>query len=542
MSFRMFSYFCQLIFTESDLIENPKCNGVFIELHPSKIAQLKENYVIFDEELKVEKLQDSLVFAFPLLMFRNNKEDFYLPLFIVDLPEKFLITSPFTGFSIAANNPDSVKVNISVLTNYFDVDADQIDENRNLIEMVSLICETPFEDFKSMYFGFIQWAKDRLDAKESLESKKHNSQKIIFQPNPDGLIYPLQSNDFNTNRDLEDFKHILSEIQTHGEQLVAQKYPLLDHYLNKIGDSQSVVKKHPVDRVKTYGLFESKYSLGRGQYQAIQAANITPFLPLIAVQGAPGTGKTTLFKSLIAQQITARAIAIIEDKDQSLNMLVCSTAIKAVDNVIADLKGEKFTQDLEWLWFHGGAKYKIDLEIQERLEPHIMRLKASDFNESEYLALKRQILASKAQIDAIAERYSKAFTDDCIAMINLPFTNWDYDCSTIALASRLSQYISSIDTKLDDQFKAQPYDEQLLKENILLLKQQSEGLLTKVKNMAKAKAHVKGLYAYWPKKFTTSQFSDWMLNKKVRGSFSGGVSKSMLKKSRLNFDKIEKCK
>ena len=166
----------------------------------------------------------------------------------------------------------------------------------------------------------------------------------------------------------------------------------------------------------------------------------------------------------------------------------------------------------------------------------------SDFNESEYLALKRQILASKAQIDAIAERYSKAFTDDCIAMINLPFTNWDYDCSTIALASRLSQYISSIDTKLDDQFKAQPYDEQLLKENILLLKQQSEGLLTKVKNMAKAKAHVKGLYAYWPKKFTTSQFSDWMLNKKVRGSFSGGVSKSMLKKSRLNFDKIEKCK
>lgn len=54
-------------------------------------------------------------------------------------------------------------------------------------------------------------------------------------------------------------------------------------------------------------------------------------------------GKTTLFKSLIAQQITARAIAIIEDKDQSLNMLVCSTAIKAVDNVIADLKREKFT-------------------------------------------------------------------------------------------------------------------------------------------------------------------------------------------------------
>lgn len=83
-----------------------------------------------------------------------------------------------------------------------------------------------------------------------------------------------------------------------------------------------------------------------------------------------------------------------------------------------------------------------------------MRLKASDFNESEYLALKRQILLNKrAQIDAIAERYSKAFTDDCIAMINLPFTNWDYDCSTIALASRLAS-ISSIDTKLDDQFKS----------------------------------------------------------------------------------------
>jgi hypothetical protein len=30
--------------------------------------------------------------------------------------------------------------------------------------------------------------------------------------------------------------------------------------------------------------------------------------------------------------------------------------------------------------------------------------------------------------------------------------------------------------------------------------------------------------------------------KTIRSKFAGGVSKSMLKKSRLNFDKIEKCK
>ena len=41
-----------------------------------------------------------------------------------------------------------------------------------------------------------------------------------------------------------------------------------------------------------------------------------------------------------------------------------------------------------------------------------------------------------------------------------------------------------------------------------------------------------------PSTFTMNGVTDLMTNSTV----SGGVSKSMLKKSRLNFDKIEKCK
>lgn len=88
----------------------------------------------------------------------------------------------------------------------------------------------------------------------------------------------------------------------------------------------------------TGGLFETQYPLGHGQMAAIQAINKDE--RLIAVQGAPGTGKTTLFKSLIAQQLVSRALSIADGKDQNFGMLVTSTAIKAVENIIDDLRND----------------------------------------------------------------------------------------------------------------------------------------------------------------------------------------------------------
>lgn len=505
---------CQIInFKDSDLNENTNSKGVFIELFPDQIAHLQEKYVIFDEESKCNKLIDELKFAFPLLSIYERNESFYLPLFIVDLPVDFLLKDDFTGFDISSNVPDMVKVNLAVLLNYFDVDTDEVDESRNILELMSLVCDQPFADFKSMYFGFLEWANERL------ATKNNNFKSISFAPHTHGLIYATQNDDLGTTRDLQDFKHILGEIES-DQHTIPKKYPLLNEYTTKNSGSTSIAVQDKVTLDTTYGLFESKYSLGRGQYQAIQAANVTPSLPLIAVQGAPGTGKTTLFKSLIAQQVSARAIAIIQGQDQNMNMLVCSTAVKAVDNVIADLKEDPFTQNLNWLWFHGGANTKIFNEIENRLKPHIEILSTTKFNNAEYSRLKIGILEAKTLIDLLSSNYLSAIEDLKQRKANVPFISTNTPLDDVSLRNELQRYFQHISKILDKQFKASTYDVSTLRNHAQKLKTKLPALRDQINQQNEALSHVQNLLAYWPKKFTPSQFSDWMLNKKVRGDFS----------------------
>lgn len=512
ISFKTLNKCQSVIFKDADLAENTKSNGVFIELPQHQIAQLKDKYVIFNEETKTEELTDTLAFAFPLLKINEKDGSFYLPLFVVDLPEEFLLKSA-TGFDIAANDPDCVKINLSVLTNYFDVAADQIDETRNLVDLVSFICDTTFPDFKSMYFGFLQWANEKLSA------KNNNFEKIHFETQANGVVFSLKVDDFATNRDLEDFKYILEEIGEHGENLVPQKYPLLHEYLIKQGKSESLVKQHASNLPKTYGLFESKYALGRGQYQAIQVANIKPTLPLIAVQGAPGTGKTTLFKSLIAQQVSERALAVIEGRDENLNMLVCSTAVKAVDNVIIDLKADPYTKDLNWLWFHGGANTKVQIEIQARLESHISALLEDKFDECKYNELKQKIQNKQKIINTLDLIYKDRLNYYNIAKQKIPFISPDTDLSPEVLDALLVEHQAKKASLLDNSYRGNASCEEFLREQSQLLLEQINQNSQQIHQIQEALEHTQHLLNYWPKKFTPSQFADWMQNKKVRGSF-----------------------
>jgi superfamily I DNA and/or RNA helicase len=101
------------------------------------------------------------------------------------------------------------------------------------------------------------------------------------------------------------------------------------HYQNNFSD----------DFIPYYGTNTKEYPLAKGQSEVLE--NYVKKQSLIAVIGAPGTGKTTLFKSIIANNITARALNIIfNNQDYNNMMLMTSTARKAVDNVIKDIEDE----------------------------------------------------------------------------------------------------------------------------------------------------------------------------------------------------------
>ncbi len=79
--------------------------------------------------------------------------------------------------------------------------------------------------------------------------------------------------------------------------------------------------------------------MAKGQSLVMHAINNGE--QLIPVVGAPGTGKTTLFKSIISNMITNRVLSIInEERDYSILSIVTSTANKAVNNIYEDLKYE----------------------------------------------------------------------------------------------------------------------------------------------------------------------------------------------------------
>ena len=129
--------------------------------------------------------------------------------------------------------------------------------------------------------------------------------------------------------------------------------------------------------------------------------------PVTAVQGPPGSGKTTLILHVIAQQVVKRALSLIEtDEDINNLTVVSSTNNKAVDNVI-----ERIDKELEGELFYlkGGSKKNIDSDggASEKLQEAINYFKSSNFDKNSYDSIKEQIQQIKDELLTEESNYLK---------------------------------------------------------------------------------------------------------------------------------------
>jgi hypothetical protein len=156
--------------------------------------------------------------------------------------------------------------------------------------------------------------------------------------------------------------------------------PLLSKYLNT-----EDFYKESFSFTPYFGADTFKYSLGEGQSQVLVESQKDKIL--IPVVGAPGTGKTTMFKSLIANSITKRALSIIENnKDYSNFTLLVSTANKAIDSVYSDILEE-----------NSMAKMFLILTSKNRTKESVSRI--SRFNIDNYIQYLNNKLISESIID-----------------------------------------------------------------------------------------------------------------------------------------------
>ena len=144
--------------------------------------------------------------------------------------------------------------------------------------------------------------------------------------------------------------------------------------------------------------------------------------PVTAVQGPPGSGKTTLILHLIAQQVVNRALRLIDGEEDINNLtVVSSTNNKAVDNVIEKidewLNNDRLEHD--FIYIKGGSIENIQKAggAIEQLQQGIEYIQKNSFNETVFNQNKQKIKQIKDDIlleesKYLAARHQRALDEE----------------------------------------------------------------------------------------------------------------------------------
>lgn len=390
----------QLMLGKNNCEENQ--NGLVLRVTPEMLENWRQRFVKYGEKGEIIHIEP-VNLLFPVLRCIENERGKanvkYLPLFSYPLPKSFF-EQDSTSLLVPVKDGQLVCAFSFAFREMFGIQLDELGENRHMMSIVSALTGCKYDTFLEAFEALQVWVTRQ-------SNRKYHGLETAFN----ALVAPLHNEDYNLKRDAEDFTWLCDN--TVGD------FPLLEQYLNNIHSDGNAPD---IYEVVTGGLFETQYPLGHGQMAAIQAINQDE--RLIAVQGAPGTGKTTLFKSLIAQQLVARALAIADGKDQNFGMLVTSTAIKAVENIIDDLRSDPATQDLDWLWFHSGSNEQVQHELN-RLEQLLSRWRQESYDEQHQRDFLAVLLRHHEELNSCYRAYlnEKATAIQSVVDCDLDTTN-----------------------------------------------------------------------------------------------------------------------
>ncbi|MFW2567835.1 AAA domain-containing protein [Aliarcobacter butzleri] len=309
------------------------------------------------------------ILAIPMKTFRLNGQD----LVIEDVND-------ITDYTILKN----------ILIDKLMIDENSIVDGENIIEFFSKLINQNLraKNFLEIVSIVSSWIENRLieiDSPYELHKTADLPDFLISQLDVEDFVIKLYE-DIKNKRD-NNFK-ALDNLEKHK---LACDYLFAEPKKNTNIPTEQIYK----------GAF-GNYPLALGQ--AIVMQQVQNEENMIAVQGAPGTGKTTLLLSMIANRITRRALALIKNDDFDNLMLITSTSNKAVDNV-----SEAFSKDFEkysWLYFIWGSDSKRNPSLV-RLQQTISILKDDNnkFDDKELNNLANSIMVIDKDIDKSLEEY-----------------------------------------------------------------------------------------------------------------------------------------
>lgn len=314
------------------------------------------------------------VLSFPQIFKVEQNQTQLCPLFSLDVTDIFKGSYQAEGWNVETFKMAEAGEN---LANFLNLDDEKL-EQLNVKDGLRRFLEDTFG------FGF-----DTLEnwmQQVDISKYKIKRQPYLFQFKGSGFSY-------NLKRDLKEIR----EAET--KQWLELGHPAYEYlfgspkpFTNEISYLGAFLTHPPTD----------------SQLKAIKHSQTEP---LTAVQGPPGSGKTTLILHLIAQQVVDRALSLIETGEDKNNLtVISSTNNKAVDNVI-----ERLNDDLPECFFYlnGGSKPVIDRAggAKEQIQKALEYLKSTEFDQNEHTLLAGQISVLKRRFVRQEQDYREKVRD-----------------------------------------------------------------------------------------------------------------------------------
>jgi hypothetical protein len=363
-----------------------------------KIISKYFNFLTLSKEekekfLKEDEIDDKIYFSSFLLTDRYEDNSsmssrYFYP--ILSIPIK---TFKLYGQNLTIENVNDIidyKILKNILIDKLMIDENNIVDGENIIEFFSTLINQNLrnKNFLEIVNIVSSWIENRLIEIDS-PYELHKTADL-----PDFLISQLEVEDFVKTL-YEDIKNKRDNNFKALDNL--EKHKLAHDYLFSESKKNTNI---PIEQIYKGAFGNNSLALG----QAIVMQQVQNEENMIAVQGAPGTGKTTLLLSMIANRITKRALSLIKNDDFDNLMLITSTSNKAVDNV-----SEAFSKDFEkysWLYFIWGSDSKRNPSLT-RLQQTISSLKDDNnkFDDKELTNLTNKIMIINKNIDKSLEEY-----------------------------------------------------------------------------------------------------------------------------------------
>lgn len=196
---------------------------------------------------------------------------------------------------------------------------------------------------------------------------------------------------------------------------------LVDGYVNGVqfDETKDVLNLTPSHKLMSarLGSMEYRYPLATAQRDALSHYLLIRTGQTLAVNGPPGTGKTTLLQSIVATEVVNSAIA---GKRPAL-IVACSTNNNAITNIIKSFGeiGQRENDTLSGRWipqFHSLASYNVKESNENKaflIYDNLANLEAFDFGrlEQEFTRRASGHFGTPMNLDQIVERLHKEVVD-----------------------------------------------------------------------------------------------------------------------------------